>query len=128
MYCIDSSRVSLKRDLPSLEKMKMQMVSLTRKLDDEVSAKDQVIGETQRLERKLQELSTGATQDRKGWSMWYWMVFLKDFEGFSMVFDGFWRVYHGFPLVFDQFSRVFSRKHGEGSSAKTLALLQKLDT
>ncbi|CAE7502160.1 unnamed protein product [Symbiodinium natans] len=43
-----------------LEKMKMQMVMLTRKLDDEVSAKDQVVGETHRLERKLQELSMGS--------------------------------------------------------------------
>jgi len=43
-----------------LEKMKMQMVTLTRKLDDEVTAKDQVVGETHRLERKLQELSMGS--------------------------------------------------------------------
>ena len=28
----------------------------------------------------------------------------------------------------DLFSIVFSRKHGEGSSAKTLGLLHKLDT
>eukprot|EP00913_Durusdinium_trenchii_P017991 g16907.t1 len=52
---------SVRAKVQDLEKMKMQMVQLTRKLDDEVSAKDQVIGETHRLERKLQELSLGAT-------------------------------------------------------------------
>eukprot|EP00931_Biecheleriopsis_adriatica_P100727 TRINITY_DN75980_c0_g1_i1.p1 TRINITY_DN75980_c0_g1~~TRINITY_DN75980_c0_g1_i1.p1 ORF type:complete len:705 (-),score=148.43 TRINITY_DN75980_c0_g1_i1:40-2154(-) len=43
-----------------LEAMKTQMVKLTRKLDDEVTARDQVVGETQRLERKLQELSAAS--------------------------------------------------------------------
>lgn len=52
---------SVRAKVQDLEKMKMQMVQLTRKLDDEVSAKDQVISETHRLERKLQELSMGAT-------------------------------------------------------------------
>eukprot|EP00435_Cladocopium_sp_Y103_P041443 s2909_g11.t1 len=50
---------SVRSKVQDLEKMKMQMVQLTRKLDDEVSAKDQVISETHRLERKLQELSMG---------------------------------------------------------------------
>mmetsp|Transcript_69589 Transcript_69589/g.165997 ORF Transcript_69589/g.165997 Transcript_69589/m.165997 type:complete len:685 (+) Transcript_69589:38-2092(+) len=52
---------SVREKVQDLEKMKMQMVQLTRKLDDEVSAKDQVLGETHRLERKLQELSMGHT-------------------------------------------------------------------
>lgn len=52
---------SVRSRVQDLEKMKIQMVQLTRKLDDEVSAKDQVISETHRLERKLQELSMGAT-------------------------------------------------------------------
>ena len=82
----------------------MQMVQLTRKLDDEVSAKDQVIGETHRLERKLQELSTGATQasnraqsgENGGFSMVF-HNFSRVFRPFYMVSNGFQSIFHGFP-------------------------------
>mmetsp|Transcript_83175 Transcript_83175/g.146935 ORF Transcript_83175/g.146935 Transcript_83175/m.146935 type:complete len:702 (+) Transcript_83175:61-2166(+) len=44
-----------------LDALKTQMVRLTRKLDDEVMARDQVQMEQQKLERQLQQLSLGAS-------------------------------------------------------------------
>jgi len=51
----------VKQRTGELESLKTQMVRLTRKLDDEVSARDQVQLEQSKLERQLQQISLGGS-------------------------------------------------------------------
>lgn len=61
--------------------MKSKMVKLTRQLDEEVQKRDQVSAESQQLERRVQDLTKGASltstwhgacaRMRPIWAHWY---------------------------------------------------------